>query len=146
MVFPQSVTYTGATVTPEAGGTVSNVAITPANGPANEVTVTFAASNAQTVNVQLAGVSAGGAGTTVAVPLSLLLGDVNGNGQVTSTDISQAKAISGNPIERETFRTDVTINGVINSSDIGTIKHQSGSALPTPAPAKEEDAAAKEMR
>jgi hypothetical protein len=65
---------------------------------------------------------------------------------VTSTDISQAKASSGNPIERDNFRLDVTVNGAINSSDIGTIKQQSGRSLPTAAPTKEEETATKQTR
>jgi hypothetical protein len=138
MVFPQSVTYTGATVMPQTGSSANIVAITPANGPTNEVTISFTAANAQTVTVNLDGVSAGGGSTNVSVPVSLLLGDVNTNGQVNTSDIGQAKSMSGNTIERDTFKNDVTVNGVINSSDIGTIKPQSGTSLPPSAPAKAE--------
>jgi hypothetical protein len=64
MVFPQTVTFTGATVTPGTGGTTGNVTTTPATGTtANEVVVSFTASNRQTVMVNLLGVSAGGAST-----------------------------------------------------------------------------------
>jgi hypothetical protein len=50
------------------------------------------------------------------------------------------KAISGNPIARDSFLNDVTVNGVINSSDIGTVKPQSGTSLPAAADPKSEEA------
>jgi hypothetical protein len=144
MVFPQTVTYSGATVTPETGGNATVVAMNPPSGPANEVTISFTASNAQTVTVNLDGVSAGGAATSVSVPVSLLLGDVNVNGAVNSTDVSRAKAISGSRIERDTFKNDVSVNGIINSTDIGLIKPQSGTGLPANAPAKAAATSARE--
>ncbi len=130
MVFPQPVTFTGATVTPGSGGTVGSISTTPASGPANEITVNFTASDQQTVNVSLLNVSAGAGSGPVSVPLSLLIGDTTQNGDVNSSDIGQAKSQSGNTIERDNFRIDVTVNGVINSSDIGLIKSKSGNALP----------------
>jgi hypothetical protein len=98
--------------------------------------VSFTASNAQTVTVNLDGVNAGAGSRSVSVPVTLLLGDVNLNGAVTSSDVSQAKAMSGNTIERDTFKNDVSVNGIINSTDIGLIKQQSGTNLPANPPAK----------
>ncbi|CAN5706339.1 hypothetical protein BH20VER1_BH20VER1_20630 [soil metagenome] len=135
MVFPTPVTYSGASVTPGTGGSTSAVSTSPAAGPSSEVIVSFDASDQQTVTINLLNVSAGGTPNTVSVPMSILLGDVNGGGQVNATDISQAKVISGNPIERDTFRIDVNVNGVINSSDISLIKSASGNVLPPAAPA-----------
>ena len=85
--------------------------------------------------INLLGVSAGGSPNTVSVPMSLLLGDTTQTGQVNSSDVSQAKSVSGNPIERDNFRIDVTVNGALNSSDISTIKAHSGTGLPAPTPA-----------
>jgi hypothetical protein len=130
MVFPHPVSFTGASVTPGQGGTASEVTTTPAAGPSNEVIVSFRATDAQTVSVNLLGVTAGAAPTDVAVRVSLLLGDTNGDGNVSSSDISQTKAISGNPVTRDNYRSDVTANGALNSSDIGLIKSRSGSQLP----------------
>jgi hypothetical protein len=76
--------------------------------------------------------------------VSLLLGDVNVNGAVNSTDVSRAKAISGSRIERDTFKNDVSVNGIINSTDIGLIKPQSGTGLPANAPAKAAATSARE--
>jgi hypothetical protein len=137
MVFPTPVTFSGATVTPGTGGTATDVTTTPAGGASNEVTVSFTASNAQTVTVNLLNASAGGTPNAepVSVRVSLLLGDTTRSGAVNTSDIGRAKTLSGSVIERETFRTDVSVNGVINSTDIGLIKQQSGAFLPPPAPA-----------
>jgi hypothetical protein len=143
-VFPQTVTYTGASVTPQGGGSAAVVGTTPPTGPSNEVVVSFTASNAQTVTVNLNGVTAGAGLTSVSVPVSLLLGDVNVNGAVTSSDVSQAKVMSGNTIERDTFKNDVSANGVINSTDIGLIKQQSGTNLPAMTPAKAQSESSRE--
>ena len=70
------------------------------------------------------------------MPVGILLGDTTGEGNVTATDISQTKTLSGNSVERDNFRNDVTVNGVINTSDIGIIKPQSGTSLSPIAPPK----------
>ncbi len=124
-------------------GTVTS---SPAAGPANEITVNFTASNAQVVTINLLGVSAGNGTSTISVPLALLLGDVTQNRATNASDASQAKALSGNAIERDSYLNDVTINGVINSSDISTIKSQSGTNLPPSQPAKDERPAANAKR
>ena len=53
--------------------------------------------NAQTVNVTLTNVNdnAGNSSTFISVPMAILIGDVNGNGNVNASDISQAKSNSG---------------------------------------------------
>ncbi len=66
------------------------------------------------------------------VPVTLLLGDVNGSGTVTSSDVSQVKASAGT-VTSANFRADVIANGSINSSDVGAVKAASGggpAALP----------------
>ena len=60
----------------------------------------------------------------------VLLGDTDGNGAVTSSDIGQTKAQSGQPMSAANFRGDVNANGAITSSDIGQVKAQSGTQLP----------------
>ena len=127
-VFAQPVTFTGATVTPGSGGSAA-VSGTTTNG--NEVIVSLSGvTNAQTVTVNLLGVSAGGDSTTISVPVAFLLGDTTSNRLVNSSDIGQTKAQSGNGMERDNFRNDVNVNGFINSSDIGLVKSRSGTGLP----------------
>jgi hypothetical protein len=130
VTFPTSVAVTGASVTPGAGGTASVAGTTVAG---NTVVVNLTnVSNAQTLTVNLLGVTDGpGSGTVnVAVPMSVLLGDTNATGVVNSTDVSQTKIQSGTAATNANFRQDVTINGLINSSDVSTVKLQSGTGLP----------------
>jgi hypothetical protein len=118
-----------ATVTPGGSGS-GNVAGTPIiNG--NEVTVNLTnVSNAQTLTINLIGVSDGTKSGDVSVPMSVLAGDTNDDGSVNSTDIAQTKSQSGNVVGSSNFRDDVTVDGNLNSGDIALVKSRSGTALP----------------
>jgi hypothetical protein len=87
-------------------------------------------SNAQTLSVNLVGVSGGGNSGNVSVPMSVLDGDTTGNGAVNSSDISQTQSQSGQSVTLSNFREDVTANGLINSSDITDVQQHSDTALP----------------
>jgi hypothetical protein len=65
-----------------------------------------------------------------AVPMNVLTGDTSGNKGVTSTDVAQTKAQSGNPVDASNFREDVVPDGSINSTDVGTVKFESGTGVP----------------
>ncbi|MEO5720811.1 MAG: dockerin type I domain-containing protein [Chthoniobacterales bacterium] len=126
--FANPATFTSASVTPGAGGTAT-VAGSSTNG--NEVTVNLSGvSDVQTITVNLLGATVNGSTTNLSVPMGILLGDVTANGTVNSSDVSQAKPLSGQPTTGANFRSDVNVNGTINSSDISAIKSQSGTALP----------------
>jgi dockerin type I repeat protein len=64
------------------------------------------------------------------VSVRMLMGDTNGNGVVNSSDVSQAKAQSGQFVLNTTFRTDANANGAINAADVGLIKSKVGNAAP----------------
>jgi hypothetical protein len=64
--------------------------------------------------------------------MGVLLGDVNANRLVNSTDTSLVQAQSGKPVTSSNFRMDVNANGLINSTDTSTVQSQSGHGLPTP--------------
>ena len=66
-----------------------------------------------------------------AAPITLL-GDTTGNGLVSSSDISDVQAQSGQPLTASNLKEDVTLNGAINSSDISLVQAQSGTGLPAP--------------
>jgi hypothetical protein len=124
------VTVSNVTVTPGAGGTA---AIAPANGFTvnnTQVAVNLTnVSNAQTLTINLLGVTGGAGSGNVAIPMSVLLGDVSANGLVNSTDVSQTQAQSGQAVARNNFRTDVNANGLINSTDITVVQSKSGTGL-----------------
>ena len=80
--------------------------------------------NAQTINVRLNGVNAASdaPATDVVIPMTRLLGDTNGNGAVTSSDVAQTKGRIGQTLDATNFRSDVNASGGINSSDVTLIK------------------------
>ncbi len=129
--FSQPVTFTGTSVTSDSGGTAS---ISTTSNVGSEVTVNLTGvSNAQTITINLLGVSAGGpSSNTVSVKMSVLLGDTTSDASVNSADIGQTKSQSGAIVSDDNFRNDVNVDGNLNSADIGLVKSKSGTALPVP--------------
>ena len=131
MVLASPVTFSSATTS------AGSVASTSTN--ANIVTVNLTGvPNAQTVTVTLVNATSGGAPTNITVPMNVLLGDTTANRAVNSSDVSEAKAKSGDVTDAENFRDDVTANGVINSSDVSLIKSKSGTSLPPAASSQQQ--------
>lgn len=64
-----------------------------------------------------------------AVTMTMLLGDVNNNGGVNSSDVSEVQFNSGSPVTDLNCRSDVNGNGVINSSDVSAVEAMSGHGL-----------------
>ncbi|MEP6810175.1 MAG: dockerin type I domain-containing protein [Chthoniobacterales bacterium] len=123
-----NVTYQDASVSPGTG----SVTTISGNGTSTVQVDLTGVTNLQTLTVNLIGVSDGLNMANLSVPVGILLGDTNGNGSVTSTDIAQAKSQSGQAVGASNFRTDVNANGgTINSSDVAQVKSQSGNTLPT---------------
>jgi hypothetical protein len=131
ITFETPVTVNNVTVTPGAGGSAQLV---PGNGFSvsnSQVTVNLTnVSNAQTLTINLLGVTGGTRSGDVAVPMSVLLGDTNGDGAVNSADITQTKSQSGQFVTLSNFREDVNVDGNLNSADISLVKSKSGTALP----------------
>jgi hypothetical protein len=90
--------------------------------------------NAQTTTITVSNVTDSFAQVLpdAAVTVGFLLGDVNGNLSVTTSDLGQTKAQSGLPLDATNFRADVNANGAITASDIGQVKAQSGTFIPVP--------------
>ena len=61
---------------------------------------------------------------TAAAAMALLVGDVDGDGAVTTKDVSAAQGYLGQPTRIENLRADVNADGVIDSKDIRIIKAQ----------------------
>lgn len=123
--FPGPVTVAGATLF-AGSGAVSGFSVSGAMATIDLNTI----ANAQTIVVKLTGVSDGATSGDVPVAMGVLIGDTNGSGAVSSSDIGQTKAQSGQAATAANFRTDVNASGVINASDIGQVKAQSGTMLP----------------
>ena len=88
--------------------------------------------NAQVITVSLTNVtdSVGNFSSAVSASMGVLLGDVNGNRLVNSTDASLTQAQSGQPVTTSNFRMDINANGLITSTDASIVQAQSGTGLP----------------
>jgi hypothetical protein len=91
-------------------------------GVANAQTVTVTLSNVTDTFLQVL--------PDTALSASFLLGDVNANGAVNASDVSQSKSRTGQPVDATNFRADVNANGVINATDVAVIKSNIGTGLP----------------
>ncbi|CAN5545914.1 hypothetical protein BH20VER1_BH20VER1_19990 [soil metagenome] len=137
--FPKPVTFDGAAVTSGVATTA-----TPSTVATNVVAVDVSGvSDVQRITVTLFNVNDGANVNDVAVRMGILVGDANGNGSVSATDISQVKSFSGQTISQLNFRADVNSNGSITASDISLVKTRSSFALP---PDAVEEPAQKEQR
>jgi glucose/arabinose dehydrogenase len=111
-----------------SGGASQNGAV---NVNGNVVTISLTnVANAQRLEVMLFNVSDGSGAGDIRIPMSVLVGDVGGNGAVSGSDVGQVKAASGSPVNGTTFRNDVLASGEINATDIGIVKAASGTQLP----------------
>jgi len=83
--------------------------------------------NAQTINVTLNNVNGS---TNLTIPMSLLIGDVDGDGFVNSGDALQTRNRSGQATDTTNFRSDVNADGFVNSGDTVIVRARSGAFLP----------------
>src|ERR1700730_6052566 len=91
---------------------------TASSGPnPNQCTVQLTGvPNQQYTTVQLTGVIDNTAhALNASGTMGVLLGDVNGNGIVSNTDVSLVKAHVTAPVDSSSFRNDVNVNGVISN-------------------------------
>jgi hypothetical protein len=129
ITFAAPVTLSSANAAPGAGatGSVSRAPIVSGN----QVTVNLTnVSNAQTLVINLLGVSDGTNNGDISIPMAVLAGDTTKDRTVNSADIAQTKSQSGQAVTSSNFREDVTVDGTLNSSDIALVKSKSGTALP----------------
>ena len=128
ITFAVPVTVTNATVTPGANGTGSVSSFTVNN---TQVTVNLTnVSNAQTLSVNLLGVTGGSNSGDVSVPMAVLTGDTNADRFCDAIDVSQTKSQSGKAVGLTNFREDVNVDGFIDAVDTSLVKSKSGTALP----------------
>jgi hypothetical protein len=124
--FGSSVTVESASVT---SGTVS-VSSFSGSGT-SQITVNLTGvTNVQRITVTLHNVNNGTTTGDVPISMGVLVGDVNGNAVVNSSDVSLTKAQAGQPVTGSNFREDVNANGTISSTDVALVKSEVGTALP----------------
>jgi hypothetical protein len=126
VTFANPATFTGAGVTDGNGSVGSATGSGTTTITVNLVNVT----DGQTITVTLLSVNDGTTTANLQIPMSVLIGDTNGNGSVNASDITQTKVQSGQQITASNFREDVNGNGAINASDVALVKSKSGTSLP----------------
>jgi hypothetical protein len=129
VTFSGNETVTGASVTCHNPGTGTGTAgaVSGSGTPVISVPLT-GVSNAQTLTVHIAGT------TNADIPMSVLIGDTNGNGTVNAADIAQTKGRLGAAVNGTNFRSDVNGNCAINAGDVALIKANSGTSVPGSCP------------
>jgi hypothetical protein len=97
----------------------------------NQVTVNCTGvPNAQTIAINLVGVSDGTNTGNASIPMGVLLGDVNASGRVDSGDVFQVRQNTGQGATLSNFRNDVNTSGRIDSGDVFAVRQQTGTGLP----------------
>jgi dockerin type I repeat protein len=125
VTFSTPVTFSNAQVT-QGTGSVSSMTTS-----GNQVFLNLTGvANAQTIKVTLFAVNDGTATNNVSIPMSILLGDVNGDGNVTGSDVNGCKTQVGATLSPGNFRNDVNTNGSVSGSDVNQIKAQVGTLVP----------------
>jgi hypothetical protein len=120
--FANSVTNCGST----------NTGLLTSGPAANQCTVNLlSVANQQSITAILSNVldSQNNAGS-VSATMGVLIGDVNGNGNVSNTDVAAVKSQVAAPVTSSNFRNDVNANGVISNTDVSGAKTQVGTTLP----------------
>ncbi len=110
-------------------GGVSNGGLVTVSGSTVTVPLTNV-DNAQTINVTLSGVTSGTISRDLVIPMSVLIGDTNGNGVVNSGDVLQTRTRAGQAADSSNFRSDVNTDGNINAGDALAVRSRSGTSLP----------------
>jgi hypothetical protein len=132
ITFPGPVTLTNATVTPDpkasppATGSVSRVIVS-----GSQVTVNLTGvSNAQTLAINLNGLSNGVDTGNISIPMGVLLGDVNASRLVDSGDVFLVRQQTGQTATSSNFREDVNASGLIDSGDVFLTRQHTATSLP----------------
>ena len=130
--FADSVTLDGDANVSAGIGTVNSSAVAPIEGGGTVVAVDLNnVSTAQKLTVMLP-VHNSDVSDTIAIPMRVLVGDVNHNGGVNSTDLAATNSHTGQSVTVDTFRYDINGDGAINSSDVSAVSANSGSGIGTP--------------
>jgi WD40-like Beta Propeller Repeat len=132
IVFTFNNDVTGADSATSSCGTVSSIAVDPANSHNLLVSFNGATCDAQTVNVTLTNVhdSLGNTLGSASASVGILVGDVLGAGHVGNGDIGNVQGHLGEQTDSSNFRDDVTVDGRINIQDVQTVRSYRGTSLP----------------
>jgi hypothetical protein len=128
--FNNNLTSVGSVTT--SCGTVTSSMIDSSDPHRYIVNLAGVSCNAQDVTISLTSITDDQANTlaSASVTVGLLLGDVDGDGTVTTTDFNLTKSDNGQSTDETNFREDVKVNGRIDRNDATTVRQQVGTSLP----------------
>jgi hypothetical protein len=125
VTFGGAPTYSNARMT-QGTATISSTSIS-----GNQIVVNLTGvTNAQTIRVTLLSVSVGGNTSDLTIPMSILLGDVNGSGRVDAADVSSVRQQTLQPVSTSNFRNDINFSGRIDAADVSVARQQTLTSLP----------------
>ena len=112
-------------------GTVDSALVDDSDTHSFRVSLTGVSCNAQDVTLILTGVhdDQGNTLASASVTMSLLLGDINGDGTVDTADSHQVKLDRGQDTNSANFREDMNATGRIDAVDFAIVKSQLGNSL-----------------
>ena len=124
--FATNVTVQSASVT---SGTGMVSSFTGSGTPTITVNLS-GVTDQQRITMTLHNVNNGTVTGDVPISMGVLIGDVNGNGAVSASDVALTKSQVGATVGGSNFREDVNVNGTISSTDVALVKSDVGHALP----------------
>ncbi len=113
-------------------GTVQGFRMTGGNPRQVIVSLTDVTCNAERVTVTATGIQdqQGNTLDSAEVTMGLLLGDVNGDSKVDTTDLQETKLARGQQSDENNFRKDINANGKITAADVRLVRGKIGTMLP----------------
>ncbi len=130
--FDSAISAAGTASAADANGVLmASVSQIVASG--NDVSVTLASvPDNRRLTLSLMGVNGS---LSVSVAIGFLIGDVDGNRLVDSTDVTMVQATSGQATNASNYKFDVNASGGINISDITAVRARVGFSIPIYPPA-----------
>jgi hypothetical protein len=120
ITFEVPVTVHNVTVTPASGGTGNVSGFSVAN---TQVTVNLSnVSNNQVLTMKLNGVRGGTRSGNVAIPMRVLLGDVNASRHVDAADVTAVQKAISQKANLTNYRLDVNSSGHIDATDLAIVQ------------------------
>ena len=113
-------------------GQVSNSSIGP---NANQYTVNLTGVTDMqyvVVTLQNAADSTGAVGNVVGPDMGVLIGDVNGTGNVDGNDVSAVQGATRQPVTSANFKLDSNTSGNIDGNDVSLVQSHTRQSLPQP--------------
>ena len=129
--FARPVTFTSASVTPEAGKSATIASTSPPNVASTQVIVNLSnVTNAQTITINLLGVAnLNPTPTPISVRMGVLQGDANQTRLVDGNDVSFVQSRTRQRASAANFKADINASGLIDGNDVSATQSKTRTAL-----------------